>query len=1150
MRSAPAPDLLPIPGMNQGIAIAAGSGGSGGGDGSAGEGGDGEGAGGGSGGDDASGDNRNAPDKEKYPTCGTESHPVDVVTGQVFTHAITDLQLPGPLPLTFERSYSSTASKKDQGLGWGWAHSLGWLIEVERRRVRVWNEKGISVSFEVPEIGHSVLGDWGWVLRRELWGFAVDANDEVWRVFSVTFDEGKTFRLSAIDDRNKNRIGLTYDDGKLAEVKDSAGRIIKVTSTKDGHITSLQVKNAEHQGQWIRFARYEYDDKGRLVRVTDADDYVWTYTYDEFNRLVRDTDRAGLSFCFRYDEKDRGIEAWGEYIGKTDPSLADDVPKFLYDKHTRAKGIYHRKFDYYARGYTEVTDTTETRRYFGNAKGMLDKAVTGGAVTSSKYDERGFEIEKTDPIGATTRWVRDERGRVLEVVDALGRRTTIEWDAHGLPVQAIDPAGGVTRAQRDGRGNLETLHDAAGSMTQYAHDERGLLLSVTGPTGATIRYAYDVHGNLVEVVQPNGGRWTLTYDAFGRRLSARDPTGAETRHTYSDRGDLLAVYDAVGSVTRHSYDGERHLAQVVSPKGHVTQFSWGGLDKLCIRRNAKGHAVRMTYSREGELVELHNEREEVHRLRYNAAGKLIAEETFDRRTIQYRNDPAGRVVRVETGAKETLEFIFDAVGQLIVRKLADGSEETFDYNARGELVRATNADGEYRFERDALGRVVRETQKVTGNEHWVERAYDRSGKLVGRRTSLGHTEEVQRDVMGVPKRTLLDGEHRLEHQTDVLAREVQRNLPSGGVIESAFDPLGRLAQRLVRSHGGGRSIGSGEPEWIGNSNNGVASTTAYAYDTDGKLETRRDPRRGSVRYQYDPIGQLVDAVPEKARAEVFRYDPAGNVYEAVSDENERAYGEGNRLLRKGVTDYTWDEAGRLSARVEHTPNGDRVWSYFWNGAGLLERISTPDRRSVQFAYDPFARRVSKHVMQHDGLALRVLRRTRFVWDGDVVAHEIREDLGEGEPVVHEKSYLFLEGSLEPAAHRDTDALANDDRSGGWFHYVNDPIGTPEHIVDAEGRIACDIERRVWGETKTSTGSRTDTALRFQGQYSDDETGLTYNRARYYDPQSGRYISADLASPPPGCARRANAGNRLRGRGMLVGATAQRSGFLWCYEPDS
>ncbi len=333
------------------------------------DGGDKEGAGGGSGGDDASADNKNAPDYEKYPTCGTESHPVDVVTGRVFTHPIVDLELPGPLPFTFQRSYSSAASKENQGLGWGWAHSLGWFIEVERRLVRVWNEKGVSVSFPVPQIGHSVLGDWGWVLRRELTGFAVDANDDVWRIFSTSFDEGKTFRLTAIEDRNKNRIALTYGDGRLVEVKDSAGRIIKITSTKEGQITSLQVKNAEHQGQWIAFARYEYDDKGRLVRVTDADGFAWSYAYDEHNRLVRDTDRCGLSFCFRYDEKDRGIEAWGEYIGKKDPSLDDDLPKFLADGKTRAKGIYHRKFDYHADGYTEVTDTTETRRYFGQQEG-------------------------------------------------------------------------------------------------------------------------------------------------------------------------------------------------------------------------------------------------------------------------------------------------------------------------------------------------------------------------------------------------------------------------------------------------------------------------------------------------------------------------------------------------------------------------------------------------------------------------------------------------------------------------------------------------------------------------------------------------------------------------------------------------------------
>jgi YD repeat-containing protein len=57
--------------------------------------------------------------------------------------------------------------------------------------------------------------------------------------------------------------------------------VIKLTSTREGRIGAIQVKNAEHQGRWIAFARYEYDAQGRLVRVTDADDYSWTYEYDK-----------------------------------------------------------------------------------------------------------------------------------------------------------------------------------------------------------------------------------------------------------------------------------------------------------------------------------------------------------------------------------------------------------------------------------------------------------------------------------------------------------------------------------------------------------------------------------------------------------------------------------------------------------------------------------------------------------------------------------------------------------------------------------------------------------------------------------------------------------------------------------------------------
>jgi RHS repeat-associated protein len=1100
MRSAPAPNLLPIPGMNLGVVVGAGDGGSGDGDGNAGEGGDSEGASGGSGGDDASGDNRSAPDPQKYPTCGTESHPVDVVTGRVFTHPVTDLALPGPLPFSFQRSYSSAACRHDQGLGPGWAHSLGWFVEVSRTSVRVWNEKGISVAFSLPPIGHTVLGDWGWVLRREPWGFAVDANDDVWRVFSTSFDDGKTLRLTAIDDRNRNRIALAYEDGRLVQVVDSAGRVVKITSTTQGRIASIQVKNAQHQGRWVAFARYDYDAEGRLVRVTDAEDYAWTYSYDERNRLVRDTDRVGLSFCFRYDAQDRGIEAWGEYLGEKDPSLAEDLPGFLADGRTRAKGIYHRKFDYYPRRYTEVTDSTETRRYYGNKKGMLDKGVTGGAVTSSTYDDRGFEIQKTDPMGATTRWVRDERGRALEIVDPLGRITRIGRDPHGLPIQIIDPAGGVTRSHRDQRGNVEIVTDAAGNTTHLAFDERGLRTSVTAPTGAMTRYRYDAHGNLVEAVLANGAVWTNGWDAFGRGLFSRDPTGVEVRSVYSARGNLIAFYDAAGGVTRYAYDGEGRLVQFTSPSGHVTSLEWGGFHKLCARRDANGTVVRLAYDREGMLVTVFNERGETHRYFYNSSGRLVGEETFDGRKLRYRNDAAGRGIRSESNARETTELVWDLAGQLVARKLPDGTSESFEYDARGRLVCATNAAGECRFEFDELGRVVRESQSVGGEEHWVAVTYDRAGGRAGVTTSLGHTQRIERDVMGARVRTWLDGDRCIEHSSDVFAQEVQRRLPAGGVVESVFDPVGRVAQRIARSPFGARLVGPGEPEWMGRRDDGITAMTSYSYDADGETVTKTDRTRGVTRRDYDPIGQLVAVVPENARAEVFRFDARGNVEEAGDGLSHRVYGAGNRLERKDNSDYLWDDDGRLVERREPTAQGPKVWKYEWDGAGLLAAVQMPEGKRVEYDYDPFARRVEKRVRERDGLAWRTAKRTRFVLDGNVLAHEIEHYASvRGDPVVEEKTYWFEDRSFTPVAHR---------VDGEWFHYVNDPGGIPEQLVDERGEIACVLEWRAWGHAEAAPASRTTTSLRLPGQYEDLDVGLSYNRARYYSPDLARFISPD------------------------------------------
>lgn len=1102
-RTAPAPNIPPIPGMCPSIAVLAGGGDGGGGSGDgAGDGSGDNHAGTGKDGQNAENDGRGAPDYQKYPECGYASHPVDVVTGRAFTHPILDLELPGPLPLRFERMYSSKMAARDVGLGFGWGHTFGWEIEVERRRILVWNEQGVAVVFPMIRQGEEVVGPWGWVLRREAWGFAVDADDGVWHLFSAEEDGGKRFRLTAVEDRNRNRIALTYEDGKLVEVKDSAGRIIRVVSTREGRIGSIQVQNAVSQGRWVAFGTYAYDERGDLVSATDADGHVARYAYDEDHRLTLDQDRAGLTFHFVYDREGRCVESWGDYPGKRDPSLADDLPKYLADGKTRAKGIHHCRFEYGADGYSEVADSTQVRRYFGTRHGTLSKSVEGPGVMTAAYRDDGHLLARADGMGGRRSFERDARGRVLKLTDEIGRVTVYERDPNGLVVAMIDPAGGVTSAERDARGNLCILTDAAGGVSSYRCDERGLLLEVASPSGGRTKCTYDAQGNRVSLTEANGAAWRYSYDALGRRASRIDPTGAERRYIYSARGDLVEERDALGGVTRYTYDGERHLTQVVDPGQRVTQFIWGGYHKMSERRDASGDAVRLRYDLEGQLVEVHDERGQIHRLSYSPGGLLAGEVTIDGRALRNRHDLAGRVVKIEDGARGATVFEHDLAGQLLKRELPDGSAETFEYDLRGDLVTACGPGCEVRFERDALGRVVREVQSVGGEEHTVEVSYDHDGERIGRQTSLGHSEVVTRGPLGERLRTLLDGTHAVEHRADPFGQESARALPGGGWLQTQRDALGRVTRQRAGGASSARGL-AGEPSWIGELPDGLTVDVAYRYSEAGDLVEAWDHPRAHTEYTYDPVGQLLSMVPEKARAEVFRYDAAGNVHESGPGAEARVY-EDNRLRRKGDTEYAWDANGRLAE--ERGPDG--VVRYVWSGAGRLAAVERPDGVRVDFVYDPLARRVRKRVTRPGASAAqrRPVSETRFVWDGDVLVHaiEVRADDG-GDPIVEERTYCFEDDGFAPVAQRVR--RAGEER-GEWLHYLNDPAGAPARLLGGDGAVAADVERTAWGETRL--GGRASTPIRFQGQYEDSETGLCYNRYRYYDPSVGRFISPDPA----------------------------------------
>jgi RHS repeat-associated protein len=1111
MATSPAPDAAAPPGMCPGIAVLGGGGGGGDGDGSGSGGKDGSGGNGSGNGEGGAGDGKGAqgaPDYQKYPTCGFASHPVDVVTGRAFTHPIADLELPGPLPLAFNRMYSSKMADRDVGLGYGWAHTFGWEIEVGRQRIRVWNEQGIAVDFPMIPAGGETLGPWGWLLRRDGSGFALDADDGLSRLFVPADERGKRYRLAAVEDRNRNRIALTYERARLVEIVDSAGRVIRVLPNEEGRIASIEVRNAAApHGRWVAFGTYTYDDRGNLAGVRDADGFASRYEYDDEHHLTADADRTGLTFHFVYDREGRCVESWGDYPGKRDPSLCHGLPQRLADGVTRVKGIHHCRFEYTPGGYSEVADSIQVRRFFGNAHGTLDKSVEGVGVVTCTYTELGHLASHTDQLGGTATFERDRRGRLLKLTDAMGRVTQVELSDHGLPATIKDPGGGVTTFVRDAFGNVVHRVDAAGNSTVFRYDSRGLLTESIGPLGHGLRLTYDAQGNVTSRTEHNGATTTFVHDELGRTTSFTDPGAATFRYVYSDRGDLLETHDPLGGVARYRYDGEGHVVELQNVSGASRKMRWGGYHKPCEVEDELGNVTKVLYDLDGYPVRLLNPKGEVHSYQHTPRGSLASEVTFDGVKRAYRYDLAERLVAMTNARGDVMELKRDACGLIESRVYADETVETLERDACSRVVKAVTGNVELRFERDAIGQIHRQTHVIDGKSCWV--AFSRQGHRTITSTSHGHTIAVE-EPDAATRRIVLGGDHTVVAHVDALGRELARELPGGATIASTFDPLGRLVERAVLSKGAHVPVAPGQPEWLGPRDAGATVRRSYRYDVNGNVVDASDLDRGPVHYELDPVGQLVAVLRGGDVSESFRYDVNGNLLEGGVT---REYGPGNRLLRRGRATYRYDDLGQLVEKRVATDGGeDLVWEYTWNGAERLTAVVAPGGVQTQFAYDAMGRRVQKRVSRPD-LAARgtgkLESETTFIWNGSVLAQEIKRIArAEGDPVIEERSYWFSEDGI-PLAHRE---IRHDERGtteGEWLHYVNDPIGTPERLVDGKGVVVCDLERSAFGETQVhGTEQSHGTPIRFMGQYEDEETALHYNHFRYYDPETGRFLSHD------------------------------------------
>ena len=1064
-------------------------------------------------------------------------HPVIIATGEKSLDQL-DFQLPGPIELEWRRQYRSGDARSDGWFGQGWSHPLATELWIQDDVLRYWDEQGREIVLPAIAVGqeHFQAYEQFTLTRPAVNHWALRHNQGLTHHFRQRHTKQWRLPLEVIQDRNLRRILLQFNDSDFGDrfdaqatpprpqsLVDSARRILNLLWTDQKQLSKVVVDSGDTRVVLAsyRFRHFTADGLPDLLSHTDANGHTQTYAWDQ-HLLVGYTLTTRQRFSNRYDRLTP--------TGRVTESLAlDDGTGDTFDYNGRT---------------TRVRDKLgRETAYVSNARqDIVAVHDPAGNVTRTAFDDEGRPEGSTDAMGRTSVTTFDLRGNLTEMVDAAGNATKVEYNALDLPIKLTDAMGGKWLRQYDERGNLIASTDPLGHTTQYEVDALGQVVAIIDALGKRKTLQWDEAGNLIAYTDCSGNTSRQSYDALGHLLSSTDALDQTTDYVFDAAGQLQQITQPDGAQHHYTWDGEGSLIRYVDPLRQTTTWKYNGAGTPLLRTDALGHTLRYHYDGAGRLGTLTNEVGAVTQFRYDLLDRLTDEIGFDGRHQRYAYNAASELTHVierggsDFGPGKVTRFERDALGRMThKRHVGEASDQSasseFAYDAMGRLTKASNALSAVKFGYDPLGQLLAETQTLSGpigdKKFEFKHQYDALGNRTqtilpgGRELNFlfygsGHLHQIN-----------LDGKVISDFERDALYREVRR---SQGQLQSefAYDRGGHLsAQRVSRASA--KTTGETQPagmlspdfptqggvprfEDIQRRFKGVIERH-YQYDPSGQLVQWQDRHRGLTRYRYDaggritrsqiglskdwgPIGARVDGPGNTtgrpmAANEHFYWDAASN---PLPDEAAVSQGNvvlGNRLLVWQDARYTYDEHGNLIERL-HGKRGSAAQTrthFTWDAAHQLARADVahgPDEtattQSFNYAYDALGRRIAKS----DAFGT-----THFAWDGDRMALEQRGR--------NETTFFFHPESFVPLAQI---------HDGLLHHLHTDHLGTPLEASNDAGEITWRVTYRTWGNVVTEEVTEIQQRVRFQGQYFDTETALQYNRFRYYEPGTSRFIAQD------------------------------------------
>lgn len=1054
--------------------------------------------------------------------------PINVSNGNMYIQQ-TDYSLPGvggDDGLRVTRTYNSYGQNKRTGMfGYGWSSEFDESVTAQgSTALRLNLPTGRAVFFTRQSTSQPYL-------PREAPGFRAQLVKNLDGGYTLTFADGPVHqfdaagRLVSRTDRNYNQTAFAYDSGgKLTTVTDPFGRTLSLAYGGNGLVSTISDQLGTvatyAYGFWGRLDTVTYPD-GSKYRFTDVgigNAFYITTVWDAYDQVLEhhEYDSQGRATLSRRQAQ---VERYTlNYVSDTETRVTDalgNVTKYFFDKSrgrnvvTRVEGdcgcagstqseswTYDARLNVTARtnalgqttAYTydadgnplTVTDALGATAYTYNQLGqVLTVTDPMNGVTTNAYDARGNLLSTTDAAGGVTAYAYDARGLLQSVTDPRNKTTQFEYDAHGNLARRRDALNNSATFTHDARGRVTGTTDEANNAHGFAYDAAGRIKTVTRPDNSTIGFTYDLAGRRTKVTDARGNSTSFAYDTAYRMTGRTDAANKTTTYVYDLMSNLTSMTDAQGRTTNYTYDAFGRLTKVVYPEAAAgagrleERFAYDAGGNLTQRIDQAARATVYAYDNAGRLVEVTDPALKVTRYEYNARSQRTAVADALGQRYEFGFDSLGRLTQSKRGGV-LMSFAYDAAGNRTRRTdyngavtnytyddlnrltgvgYPNGSAATYGYDAASRLTSAANAHGAVTVAYNSLNRVG-STTDVWGQT--VTYTYDANGNRTQMTAGVGNATGYQYDALNRLTQLTDRAGAIFGYGYDAVGRPTSRTAPNGVATTYQYDGLGRLT-RLKHAKG-------------------AATVADYQYQLNpvGNITQLTEPA-GAHAYAFDALDRLTSATHPAQPAESYTYDVVGN-RTASHLAAGYSYQPANRLLAAGPTSYGYDLNGNLTSKVD----GAGAWAYAWDYENRLAQVTRPDGQVVTYKYDALGRRIERA----KGGAW-----TRFSYDGEDV---VLDRLSDGTTVEYangleadEKLWLRVNG-------------------GSPLYFAEDQLGSTRALTDAAGNVAEQVGYDSFGGGAASALTR----YGYTGREYDSDTGLYYYRARWYDPQAGRFLSED------------------------------------------